>query len=136
MAGVMVYTFFISFLENEVLHFLPIKNPLAIHSLVGFILSLLLVFRTNSSYDRWWEGRKIWGSFTNNSRNLALKLNAFLPEKHESREIFRVLIGSGIFTFSCVWLCSIRILRINVSCTSHLYISIFLQIKLIHKFVL
>jgi len=97
MAGVMVYTFFISFLENEVLHFLPIKNPLAIHSLVGFILSLLLVFRTNSSYDRWWEGRKIWGSFTNNSRNLALKLNAFLPEKHESREIFRVLIGNYIY---------------------------------------
>lgn len=96
MSGVMVYTFFISYLENEVLHFMPLKNPLAIHSLVGFVLSLLLVFRTNSSYDRWWEGRKIWGSFTNNSRNLALKLNALLPEKHESREIFRVLIGNYI----------------------------------------
>lgn len=96
MAGVMVYTFFVSYLENEVLHFMPLKNPLAIHSLVGFVLSLLLVFRTNSSYDRWWEGRKIWGSFTNNSRNLALKLNALLPESHESREIFRVLIGNYI----------------------------------------
>lgn len=96
MAGVMVYTFFISYLENEVLHFMPLKNPLAIHSLVGFVLSLLLVFRTNSSYDRWWEGRKIWGSFTNNSRNLALKLNTLLPANHESREIFRVLIGNYI----------------------------------------
>ena len=62
------------------------------HSLVGFVLSLLLVFRTNTSYDRWWEGRKLWGSFTNNSRNLALKLVAFLPEKHESLSFFRVQI--------------------------------------------
>ncbi len=96
MAGVMVYTFFVSYLENEVFHFIPLKNPLAIHSLVGFVLSLLLVFRTNSSYDRWWEGRKIWGSFTNNSRNLALKLSILLPENHESRETFRVLIGNYI----------------------------------------
>lgn len=96
MAAVMVYTFFISYLENEIFHFIPLKNPLAIHSLVGFVLSLLLVFRTNSSYDRWWEGRKIWGSFTNNSRNLALKINALLPENHESREVFRVLIGNYI----------------------------------------
>lgn len=96
MLGVMAYTAFISYLENEVFHFLPLKNPLAIHSLVGFVLSLLLVFRTNSSYDRWWEGRKIWGSFTNNSRNLALKLSAILPDRHESKEIFRVLIGNYI----------------------------------------
>lgn len=96
MIGVMVYTFFISYLENEVFHFMPIKNPLAIHSLVGFVLSLLLVFRTNSSYDRWWEGRKIWGSFTNNCRNLALKLSVILPENHESKEVFRILIGNYI----------------------------------------
>lgn len=94
MMGVMAYTFFISYLENNVFHFVPLKNPLAIHSLVGFVLSLLLVFRTNSSYDRWWEGRKIWGSFTNNSRNLALKLSAILPDKHESKEVFRILVGN------------------------------------------
>ncbi len=97
MLAVMLYTAFVSYLENEILHFPQIKNPLAIHSLVGFVLSLLLVFRTNSSYDRWWEGRKIWGSFTNNSRNLALKLNAILPESHESRTIFKVLIGNYIY---------------------------------------
>ncbi|WP_064196454.1 MULTISPECIES: bestrophin family protein [Emticicia] len=94
MMGVMAYTFFISYLENNVFHFVPLKNPLAIHSLVGFVLSLLLVFRTNSSYDRWWEGRKIWGSFTNNSRNLALKLSAILPDNHESKEVFRILVGN------------------------------------------
>ena len=32
-----------------------------VFALIGFVLSLLLVFRTNSAYDRWWEGRKKWG---------------------------------------------------------------------------
>lgn len=38
------------------------------------ILGLLLVFRTNTSYDRWWEGRKLWGQLVNDSRNLCLKI--------------------------------------------------------------
>jgi putative membrane protein len=44
------------------------------HSLLGFVISMLLVFRTNTAYDRWWEGRKQWGSLMNGSRNLALKI--------------------------------------------------------------
>lgn len=54
------------------------KTTIAMHSLLGIVLGLFLVFRTNSAYDRWWEGRKIWGSFVNNTRNLAFKINAFV----------------------------------------------------------
>src|SRR4051794_22831342 len=36
----------------------PLEVPATLHSLSGFVLSLLLVFRTNASYDRFWEGRK------------------------------------------------------------------------------
>ncbi len=43
------------------------------HTLLGFVISMLLVFRTNTAYDRWWEGRKVWGSLINTSRNLLLK---------------------------------------------------------------
>jgi len=54
---------------------------------------MLLVFRTNTAYDRWWEGRKMWGSLVNNSRNLALKLNAILGVADKGqRSIFRKLI--------------------------------------------
>jgi ion channel-forming bestrophin family protein len=42
-----------------------------IHSMIGFAFGLLLVFRTNSSYDRFWEGRKLWGGMVNETRNLA-----------------------------------------------------------------
>jgi putative membrane protein len=48
-------------------------------SLLGIILGLLLVFRTNTAYDRWWEGRRFWGQLTNVSRALARQLDAMLP---------------------------------------------------------
>jgi putative membrane protein len=64
-----------------------------VHSLLGFVISLLLVFRTNTAYERWWEGRKLWGSLLNNSRNLALKLNAALPREHPSRSRLATDLG-------------------------------------------
>jgi putative membrane protein len=63
------------------------------HSLLGFALSLLLVFRTNTAYDRWWEGRKLWGALVNNSRNLALKLHGLLPvDDNDARTYFKRVI--------------------------------------------
>jgi ion channel-forming bestrophin family protein len=62
-------------------HFFEItlQNTTTVHSLLGFVMSLFLIFRTNTAYERWWEGRKLWGAMVNDSRNLALKLSAFLP---------------------------------------------------------
>ena len=48
-------------------------------SMLGVILGLVLVFRTNTSYDRWWEGRRVWGQLVNISRSLARQLDAMLP---------------------------------------------------------
>ncbi len=64
-----------------------------VHSLLGFVISLLLVFRTNTAYERWWEGRRHWGALVNASRNLALKLDAALPAEHASRKVFAGLIS-------------------------------------------
>ncbi len=46
---------------------LPVKSGL----IPSIVLGLLLVFRTNTAYDRFWEGRKLWGSLINNIRNLS-----------------------------------------------------------------
>ena len=55
---------------------------------------MVLVFRVNSAYDRWWEGRKLWGEMVNSTRNLAIKLNSFLDGKdYENRKLFCDLIG-------------------------------------------
>jgi putative membrane protein len=93
--GMAILTFIIAYLEKEVFE-VSFKNTTTIHALVGFVLSLLLVFRTNSAYDRWWEGRKIWGSFVNNSRNLALKLSVILTEVDDKKR-FNILICNYIF---------------------------------------
>ena len=68
-----------------------VKNISIMHGMLGFVISLLLVFRTNTAYDRWWEGRKLWGALVNNSRNLSLKLNAIL-EDDKDKAFFRKLI--------------------------------------------
>ncbi len=70
----------------------------SVHSLLGIVLGLFLVFRTNSAYDRWWEGRKMWGGLVNSTRNFALKLNAYLPkEDDENREWFASMIPNFAF---------------------------------------
>lgn len=70
-----------------------VKNITLMHGILSFVISMLLVFRTNTAYDRWWEGRKLWGSLVNNSRNLAIKLSAILPkEDTENRTFFKKII--------------------------------------------
>ena len=61
--------------------------PTTVHTLTGVALSLLLVFRTNASYDRFWEGRKMWGAIINESRNLGRAASVVLrssPQQLES----------------------------------------------------
>ncbi|MBL7923826.1 MAG: hypothetical protein JNL88_06480 [Bacteroidia bacterium] len=79
-----VYSWFITWLEAELWKLSDtshVKNLSLIHTSLGMVISLLLVFRTNTAYERWWEGRKVWGGLVNSSRNLALKLRALVPEE-------------------------------------------------------
>jgi putative membrane protein len=43
-------------------------------TLVGVVLGLFLGFRNSSSYDRWWEGRKLWGALVNTTRSLTVQV--------------------------------------------------------------
>ncbi len=91
-----VFTAIVAFLELDWFHVSDksyVRNIPLMHSLLGFAISMLLVFRTNTAYDRWWEGRKLWGSLVNTSRNMALKFNVMLPESDaSSREFFAMMI--------------------------------------------
>ena len=94
--GIGVFSWATVFVENNYLRMSSTsyaKNITVMHSLLGFAISMLLVFRTNTAYDRWWEGRKLWGSLVNNSRNLALKMNSLLPHDDEkNRSFFKKII--------------------------------------------
>lgn len=92
-----VYSTLLTYLSIE-LHYLEFKSTTVIHSLLGFVISLLLVFRTNTAYDRWWEGRKMWGELVNSSRNFALKINTMMPSgAKETKDNLYVLIGNFPF---------------------------------------
>lgn len=43
-------------------------------SILGIAIAFLIGFRVNSAYDRWWEGRKIWGAIVNDSRTFARQI--------------------------------------------------------------
>lgn len=55
--------------------------PIAIPAFLGTAISIILSFKLSQSYDRWWEARKIWGSIVNDSRNLVIQLQSFLPRE-------------------------------------------------------
>lgn len=78
-------------------HEAQFQSTTAMHSLLGIVLGLFLVFRTNSAYDRWWEGRKLWGGMVNSTRNLALKFDAYLGRPDpENRSFFARMIPNFI----------------------------------------
>ncbi len=77
-SGIMVY------LGREIWKW-DFEGTIAIHSLLGFVISMLLVFRTNTAYDRWWEGRKLWGGFVNHSRSFSMKLKVFVARNESLR---------------------------------------------------
>ncbi|GAA4164542.1 bestrophin family ion channel [Chryseobacterium ginsenosidimutans] len=84
-----LYSWGVKYLEIEYFHLTTksgISNVGLIHSMLGFVLSLLLVFRTNTAYDRWWEGRKLWGKLVNDTRNFAIKINTILEDDRQNAE--------------------------------------------------
>jgi len=63
----------------KVFQFTHLAIPLSIPMIMGTVISLLLAFRSNQAYDRWWEARTIWGAIVNDSRSLARQINSFAP---------------------------------------------------------
>lgn len=92
-----IYTAIITFLFEDYLE-LDFHSTTVVHSLLGIVLGLFLVFRVNSAYDRWYEGRKLWGLLLNNSRNLAAKLNAMISDDNQKdRRFFQEMIPAFAF---------------------------------------
>lgn len=97
MVAISIYSAIIAWVEMDFLH-MPdtsrVKNISIMHTMLTFVISMMLVFRTNSAYDRWWEGRKLWGSLVNNARNLSVKLNTWAGLNQEQRERYAGMIAA------------------------------------------
>lgn len=82
-------------------HVWPVAFSNILHSLVGVALGLLLVFRTNASYDRFWEGRRLWGGIVNESRNLVRASSAFLSHT-DGRLYHRLTVLTAVFPWAAM----------------------------------
>jgi putative membrane protein len=80
-----------------------VSQPIFGSVIPSIVLGLLLVFRTNTAYERFWEGRKLWGSLVNNTRNLAREILISIAEiKPEDRankiSALRLLVAFAVAT--------------------------------------
>ncbi|MBB6239553.1 MULTISPECIES: bestrophin family protein [unclassified Pedobacter] len=71
----------------ENFHVTRISIPVAVPALLGTIISLLLAFRSNQAYDRWWEARILWGAIVNDSRTLSRQILSFVENPYGLDEI-------------------------------------------------
>jgi len=78
-------TLFGLFHKDLNLHHIAI--PLTVPAILGTIISLLLAFRSNQAYDRWWEARIVWGSIVNDSRTLIRQMQCFVKDPDFSVQI-------------------------------------------------
>lgn len=53
-------------------------------AVIGGTIGIFVSFRTNSAYDRWWEGRKLWGRMINTSRHFTTQVMSYLPREDGS----------------------------------------------------
>lgn len=77
-------------------HFLSFPAvPTIGFTIFGIILSIFLSFRNNACYDRWWEGRKLWGALIANSRHISRDSHV-LTEEQRIRLMHRVMLFSRL----------------------------------------
>ncbi|MCS3798275.1 bestrophin family protein [Niastella sp. OAS944] len=79
---ILVYSLAIAVIHEWFLE-VPISIPLAVPAVLGTVISLLLGFRSNQAYDRWWEARQVWGAIVNDSRTLARQVLNFTESQYE-----------------------------------------------------
>jgi putative membrane protein len=68
-----------------------VRLPSNAHTLVGVALGLLLVFRTNASYDRYWEGRRLLGAMVNRTRDLARQVGTYVEDAEARAALARLI---------------------------------------------
>lgn len=69
---------------DKYFHTININIPLSVPMVLGTVLSLLLAFKSNQAYDRWWEARIVWGAIVNDSRTLTRQLLNFMSDPYIS----------------------------------------------------
>lgn len=73
----------LAYREIPLLHYSITATPFV---LIGLPLGIFLGFRNNTAYDRFWEGRKLWGALVNTSRSLTRQILTLIEPQPEATE--------------------------------------------------
>lgn len=95
---VLILSLLVLLITEQYNELLP-EMPLTIPAFIGTAISILLSFKLNQSYDRWWEARKIWGAIVNDSRSLVIQLQAFTAKGNEA-EVRKIAFRQMAWCFS------------------------------------
>jgi len=71
---------------HQYYNFKDVSIPLTVPTILGTIISLLLAFRSNQAYDRWWEARILWGAIVNDCRTFARQVLTFVDSSHDGEQ--------------------------------------------------
>ena len=83
---------------HQTYNVLNITLPSSFQTVLGLVVGLLLVFRTNTAYDRWWEGRKQLGALVNTTRDMAIKYNTFVDsEQYDKIGLMQDMISAYVY---------------------------------------
>lgn len=85
---VILIAIIVKFVAIQFSDYLP-EMPLGIPAFFGTAITIILSFKLNQSYDRWWEARKVWGGIVNDSRSLILLLQSFL-DKSNNKDVQQI----------------------------------------------
>ncbi|MGF7039557.1 bestrophin family protein [Mucilaginibacter lappiensis] len=71
---------------HQYYNFKEVSIPLTVPTILGTIISLLLAFRSNQAYDRWWEARILWGTIVNDCRTYTRQILTFVDSSYDGEE--------------------------------------------------
>jgi len=93
------------YIAHTVYSFPGVSIPIAIPAILGTIISLLLAFRSNQAYDRWWEARSLWGAIVNDSRSYARQVLTFIDNSYDNED--RASLRERIIKRQIAWVYSL-----------------------------
>ncbi|HAC63263.1 MAG TPA: hypothetical protein DCF68_06900 [Cyanothece sp. UBA12306] len=116
------------FYENGIDLDLPLESGIV----PSIVLGLLLVFRTNTAYERFWEGRKLWGTLINTVRNLARTIWVTIKENKSDDRLEKIATLRLLIAFAVATKLHLRSEKVNEELMDLMPLVLYEKLKLMH----
>lgn len=119
----------------SVLYYLnfPVSQPILGSIIPSIVLGLLLVFRTNTAYERFWEGRRLWGNLVNDARNMVWQIGAMMNDIEPADRAKRIALLRLVAALLVACKLCLRSEPVNSELEEFMSRSQYLQLKTIHN---